>query len=243
MKIIDSHAHLNFRDFDTDREEVIKRSLDAGIWMINIGCNYETSKKAVEMTKDGVFAAVGIHPSYVSETFDSERYELLARSGKVIAIGEIGLDYYHKPKNKNEQISLFIKQLNLAESLNLPVIIHCRSAHKEMVEILKRRRVRGVVHCFTGKWEDAQSYLEMGLYIGFTGIIFKLNLEESIRRVPLDRMLVETDCPYLTPPSKSGRNEPLYLEEIVKAIAELRGEDYEKIADITTANTRRLFGI
>lgn len=243
MKIIDSHAHLNFRDFDTDREEVVKRSLDAGVWMINIGCNYETSKKAVEMIKDGVFAAVGIHPNYVSETFDSERYELLARSGKVIAIGEIGLDYYHKSKNKNEQISLFIKQLNLAESLNLPVIIHCRSAHKEMVEILKRRRVRGVVHCFTGKWEDAQSYLEMGLYIGFTGIIFKLNLEESIRRVPLDRMLVETDCPYLTPPSKSGRNEPLYLEEIVKAIAELRGEDYEKIADITTANTRRLFGI
>ena len=255
MKIIDSHAHVNFRDFDEDREEVVQRSLEAGIWMLNVGCEYETSKKAVEMAEthaEGVYAVVGLHPSYTDEKFDWEKYSSLARSDKVVAIGEIGLDYYNRPKNKEKkrefeerQISLFVEQLALAESLDLPVIIHCRSAHDDVAEILRkrRRRIRGVVHCFTGEWESAQVYLDMGLYIGFTGIIFKLDLKKSVTEVPLDRMLVETDCPYLMPPSGSGRNEPLYVKEVVKAIASLRGEKDEKIAEVTTANARRLFGI
>lgn len=255
MKMIDSHAHVNFEDFNNDRKEVVDRSLEAGIWMVNVGCDYETSKKAVEMAEardKGVYASVGLHPGHADEPFGRERYGLLARSEKVVAIGETGLDRYNRPKNKEKrrefeerQLSLFAEHLDLAESLDLPVIIHCRSAHEDMAEILRERRgrVRGVVHCFTGEWKDARTYLDLGLYIGFTGIIFKLNLERSVTGVPLDRMLVETDCPYLTPPSMSGRNEPLYVKEMVKSIAGSRGEDEGKIAEMTTANARRLFDI
>ncbi len=257
MKIIDSHAHLNFRDFDEDREELIEKTIRNGVWMINVGCDYETGKRAVEIAEDyeeGVYASVGLHPGHLveSDEFNRESYRLLAQSKKVVAIGETGLDYYYRPKNKgkrddfeNRQKSIFIEHLDLAEELDLPVIIHCRSAHKDMIEILRERegKVRGVIHCFTGDWKDALNYLDMGFLIGFTGIIFKLNLNEIIEKIPLNGLLVETDCPYLTPPSKSGRNEPLYVKEVIDKIAELRGLDSEEITQVTTANAKRLFGI
>ncbi len=257
MKIIDSHAHLNFRDFDEERDKLIEKTIQNGVWVINVGCDYETGKRAVEIAEDyeeGVYASVGLHPGHLieSDEFNCESYRLLAQSKKVVAIGETGLDYYHRPKNKgkrdafkNRQKAVFIEHLDLAEELDLPVIIHCRSAHNDMAEILRKRggKTRGVVHCFTGDWKDALNYLNMGLLIGFTGIIFKLNLDETIKSIPLNRLLVETDCPYLTPPLKSGRNEPLYVKEVIDRVAKLRGLDSEEITQVTTVNAKQLFNI
>ncbi len=215
--LIDTHAHLNFSAYKNDAEEVIKRSLDNNIWMINVGSQYETSKRAVEIAEKypkGVYAAVGLHPIHLSsgifktkidkeeiefetreEEFDYEKYKKLASSKKVVAIGEIGLDYYYKPKTKiklavfkEKQKEVFLKQLELARELNLPVIFHCRMAHDDLIEILntedKRQETnpRGVIHCFTGNWEQAQEYMKMGFYLGFNGIIFKMDLDEVIRK-------------------------------------------------------------
>ena len=277
--LIDTHAHLNFNAFRKDLDEVIKRTLDENIWVINVGSKYETSKKAVEIAekyKEGVFAAVGLHPIYstpglikiktdpeegefvtTGENFDIERYKELAKSEKVIAIGEIGLDYYYRPKTKRKlelfkekQKEVFLSQLKMAQELNLPVIFHCRMAHDDLLEILKSKvksqksKIRGVIHCFTGTWEQTKEYLDMGFYLGFNGIIFKLDLDEVIKKVPLEKILIETDCPYLNPPQAvSERNEPIFVKYIVEKISEIRGADYKKIAEITTANARKLFNI
>jgi len=272
--LVDTHAHLNFNAFRKDLDEVIKRTLDEDIWVINVGSKYETSKKAVEIAekyKERVFAAVGLHPIYstpglikiktdpeegefvtTGEDFDIERYRELAKSEKVIAIGEIGLDYYYKPKTKRKfelfkekQKEVFLSQLKMAQELNLPVIFHCRMAHEDLLRVLKSQTsIKGVIHCFTGTWEQTKEYLNMGFYLGFNGIIFKLDLDEVIKKVPLEKILVETDCPYLIPPQvKESRNEPLFVRYIIERIAKVRGVDYKKIAGITTANARKLFNI
>jgi len=274
--LIDSHAHLNFNAYKEDLDEVIKRTLRNDIWIINIGSQYVTSKRAVEIAQNyekGIYAAVGLHPIHLSsgifktkidkeevelqtveEEFDYEKYRQLAQSEKVVAIGEIGLDYYYKPKTKRKlklfkrkQEEVLLKQLNLAEELNLPVIFHCRLAHQGLLEILQSKgrgsKIKGVVHCFTGNWQQAQKYLEMGFYLGFNGIIFKLDLEGIIKRVPLDKILIETDCPYLTPPQVKGRNEPLYLKYIVERIAKIKDISYEEIAAVTSENAKKLFKI
>ncbi len=245
MEIIDSHAHLNFQAFDGDREEAIKRSLDHKIQMINVGSQYETSKKAIEIAREGVYASVGLHPIHSEDGFDTDLYRKLTQSDKVVAIGETGLDNYNRPKSKTKreeflakQTDIFEKQLDLAQELDLPVIVHCRSAHGKVLEILKKRSLRGVIHCFTGTWQDATEYLNLGFYIGFNGIIFKLDLEETIKKTPIDRILVETDCPYLTPPQREGRNEPIYIIDVIERLEELRGED---LREVTTKNTKNLF--
>src|SRR3989344_4022207 len=229
--IIDTHSHVNFNAFKEDSDEVIKRTLAENIWMINVGTKYETSQKAVEISekyKEGVYAAIGLHPMFAGaefikiktdpdegefllkeQDFDKEKYKILALSGnkKVVAIGEIGLDYYYKPKGtaklaqfKEKQKRIFIEQLELAKELSLPVILHCRMAHDDVIEIIKQQNITsGVVHCFTGTWEQAQKYMDMGFCIGLNGIIFKFNIDEIIKKLPLDKILVETDCPYLIP--------------------------------------------
>jgi len=287
MPLIDTHAHLNFNAYKDDIDEVVKRSLNNNIWMINVGSQYETSKKAVEIAKrypEGVYAAIGVHPIHLAEgifkvkldteeqafqtkneNFDYEKYKELAKSNKVVAIGEIGLDYYYRPKTKRK-LELFkekqrtglCQQLQLAKELNLPVIFHCRMAHQDLIEILNeqktanREQLKGVIHCFTGNWEQAEEFLKMGFYLGFNGIIFKLNLDEIIKKTPLDKILIETDCPYLTPPigenqrisqrkSAAVRNEPLYLKYIAEKIAKIKNLSYEEIAEITTKNAKKLF--
>jgi len=280
--LIDTHAHLNFNAFKNDVDEVVKRSLDNNVWMINIGTNYETSKKAVEITErypGGVFAAVGLHPIHLEtglvkikndkeeievktreEEFDYERYKKLAKSEKVVAIGEIGLDYYWRPKTtkkkelfKQKQKDLLLKQLELARELGLPVIFHCRVAHDELLEALNLQlatynlQLKGVMHGFVGTTEQLQKYLDFGLYIGFNGIIFKniegIVFEENIRKTPLDKILIETDCPYLTPPQREGRNEPIFLKYVAEKIAQIKNLNYEEVSEITTENAKKLFKI
>ncbi len=280
--LIDTHAHLNFNAYKNDADEVIRRSLDNNVWMINVGSKYETSKRAVEMAQrypEGVFASVGLHPLHLEtklvkikidleevafnakeEEFDYGKYKELAQSSKVIAIGEVGLDYYYKPKTKKKlaefkekQRTVLCQQLKLAEELNLPVIFHCRMAHNDLIEILNTKykiqdtSPRGVMHGFVGTTEQLKEYLDMGFYIGFNGIIFKkiegIDFEENIRQTPLEKILVETDCPYLTPPPKEGRNEPIYIKYVAQKIAEIKNIDFEKVAEITTQNAKDLFKI
>lgn len=271
--IIDTHSHLNFKAYKDDLDEVVNRTLQAHVWMINVGTKYETSKKAVELAekyKEGVYAAIGLHPIYAAaefqkiktdpeegeflvkeESFDKEKYKELAKSDKVVAVGEIGLDYYYKPKTnikleqfKEKQKQVFLQQLELAKELNLPVILHCRMAHEDLIEILKTKSERGVIHCFTGSWEEAQEYISLGFYIGLNGIVFKLDIDEIIKRTPLDKILVETDCPYLTPPQENGkRNEPIFVKHVIEKIADLKGISFQEVAEKTTQNAKKLFKI
>lgn len=267
--LIDTHAHLNFNAYKEDSLKVLQRSLDAGVWMINVGSQYSTSKRAVEMAEkypEGVYAAIGLHPIHletgtvqgkidkeeikfetIEEVFDYEKYKELAQSKKVVAIGEVGLDY--KPEyasTKVKQETVLRQQMALAREMNLPVLFHCRMAHDDLIKILQESgaQVKGVIHCFTGTWKQAEKYLAMGLHLGFNGIIFKLNLEEIIKKTPIDRILLETDCPYLTPPQEGGkRNEPIFVKYVAEEVAKIKKISYKDVAEITAQNTRTLFKI
>ena len=243
--LIDTHAHLNFNAFENDFDKVIKGSLAEDIWMINVGSNYETSKRAKEIAEkyNGVFAAIGLHPIHAKdENFNASKYRSLCQSDKVVAIGEIGLDYfkdYELFKEKQKQV--FLQQLGLAKELDLPVIIHCRMAHEDLLEILNYK-LRGVIHCFTGNWQQAKKYLDMGFYLGVNGIMYKFDLKEVIEKTPLEKILIETDCPYLVPPqADSKRNEPIFIKYIVQDIAKIKGIDFQKVAETTSQNAKKLF--
>jgi len=242
--LIDTHAHLNFSAFKNDFDKVIKRSLAEDIWMINVGSEYETSKKAVEIAEkyNGIFAAIGLHPIHVEdEEFDKEKYKWLANSDKVVAIGEIGLDYYKDyAVFKEKQKKVFLEQLELAEELNLPVIFHCRKAHDDLLEILKNHQFSGVVHCFTGTWRQAKKYLDMGFYLGINGIMYKFDLKEVIGKIPLSRLLLETDCPFL---GREKRNEPLFIKYIAQDIAKIKNIDFQKVVQTTFQNAKKLFKV
>lgn len=273
--LIDTHAHLNFNAYKNDTDEVIRRALDNDVWIINVGSQYTTSKRAVEIAEkypESVYAAVGLHPIHLSqrifktkvdteeiefktqeEEFDTRLYKELASSKKVVAIGEIGLDYYYRPKGKTKleqfkqkQKEVFLKHLDLAQELNLPVIFHCRSAHDDLIIILEHYNnttIRGAIHCFTGTWEQAQKYMDMGFYLGLNGIIFKMDLDDVIKNAPLEKILLETDCPYLTPEPMIGRNEPLYVKYVAQKIAELKNMSIEEVSVETTKNAKALFKI
>ncbi|MEK7540715.1 MAG: TatD family hydrolase [Patescibacteria group bacterium] len=271
--IIDTHSHLNFKAYDNDREEVIKRTQEEGVVCIDVGTKYETSKKAVELAEknENIYAAIGMHPIHIKtdlmklktdseegafqplgEEFNKEKYLELSKFKKVVAIGEIGLDYYYRPKGtvklekfKELQKQIFIKQLELAEELDLPVIIHCRMAHEDVLQILKlKSKIKGIIHCFTGTAEQMRQYLNLGFYIGINGIVFKLNLDEVIKECPLERILTETDCPYLTPPQENGkRNEPIFIKHVIQKIVEIKRINFDEVADKTTQNAKKLFKI
>lgn len=268
--IFDTHAHLNFFEFEKDREDLIKKCLDGGIGMINVGTNFQSSKKALEIVENNfdVFASIGLHPlnidseflknkgyskeaeSFLEKDFDYEKYKELAKSKKVVAIGECGLDYWYRPKAtgkkesfKQEQKRILEKQLDLAQELNLPVIIHCRSAFDDLFEILSKRKVKGVLHCFTGNKIEAERFLSLGLHIGINGIIFKMDLNEAIKDIPLEKILIETDCPYLSPPGFEERNNPFALEYIIEEIAKIKELERGKVEEITTENAKKLFNI
>jgi len=289
-KYIDIHAHTNFIAFDGDREAVIRRALGDDTWVINIGTQYDTSKKAVEMTneyEEGVFACIGLHPTHTGasyhdaselgsegkeftsrgEVFDKERYRELAKMGKVVGIGECGLDYYHLEEDSiGKQKIAFMSQIELADELNLPLMLHVRNnptdkthnAYFDVYELIKKHSKSlevgflniGVSHFFAGSVEDMKKFIEIGVYISFAGpITYKPKPEicdyiEVIKQTPLDMILADTDSPYVAPvPHRGSRNEPVYVKDIVKKIAEIKGLNEDEMAKIIFSNAQRLFKI
>lgn len=262
MKLIDSHCHLDFEPLSEDIGGAIERAGQAGVTkMINIGTSLHRSKRSVEIAEyyQNVWASVGLHPQDAGEisSIDEALEELrrLAENDKVVAIGEIGLDYSQiqneKEKIKNQK-EVFVKQLELAKELNLSVIIHIRDAWDDFLEIIqnkKYKRQKGVIHCFTGDEKIAKKILDLGFYLGFTGFVtFEQSkfdhIREAVKVTPLDRLLVETDAPFLAPEPYRGRtNEPAYVLEVAKKVAELKGLTFEEVAKSTTKNAEKLFGI
>jgi TatD DNase family protein len=251
--LIDTHAHLSLPQFDQDRTEVIKRARDAGIkHIITVGTDSDDCRRAVALAgeHDFISAAVGIHP-HDAKTIDAETYSLIrkfAADNNVVAIGEIGLDFYRNLSLRETQTHHFREQLRLAREVSLPVIIHDREAHQEVLKILQEEKAAttgGVIHCFSGDWEMAQACLDMGFYISIPGTItFKKSeaYHKLVRDLPLDRMLVETDCPFLAPhPFRGKRNEPAYVQYVAKAVAGIKGLGCEAFAEITTQNAQKLF--
>ncbi|MHB8092238.1 MAG: TatD family hydrolase [Syntrophales bacterium] len=251
--MIDSHAHLEMDEFNEDRDEVVERARAAGlVAVIVVGTSVPDSAKAVEMTGiyDLVYASVGVHPHEVKDidamTYDSLR--VLARRDKVVAIGEIGLDFYYNHSPKELQFQHFAEQLDLAIDLELPVIIHDREAHAETLEFLGHRkgRLRGVLHCFSGDRGMAKKCIDLGFYLSIAGpVTYKKSeeLREVARYMPADALLVETDSPYLAPePFRGKRNEPAWAVETARRVAEIRGVTAEELEAATELNTRRLFG-
>jgi TatD DNase family protein len=261
--IIDTHAHLNFFEFDNDRDELIKELIKKDYQIINVGTNIESSRECVSLARDGVYASVGLHPLNIEsnlkikgeaekkeENFDYDYYKKLSQKEGVVAIGEAGLDYWYKPKGAkrreeyiNKQKEIFENQLDLAKEVNLPIVIHCRSAFNDLIEILSIKNVPGVIHCFTGTKEDVDKLLELGYYFGINGIIFKVDLDESIKAIPLEKMLLETDCPYLSPPNFEERNNPFSIDLIIDEISRIKGISKEEIIEKTTQNAKKLFKI
>lgn len=255
--MIDSHSHPQFSQYDQDRDEMIRRALDEGIQMIAVGTDYEMSAKAVVLANqyEGVWASAGLHPNdNLHEKLDLDLYRKLADDPKVIAIGEVGLDFYRTTGEENLafQKKRLVKFLELTAEIGKPLILHCREAYMEMLEMLDgavalfgAEKIRGVVHSFTSTWETAQKFLERGFYLGFNGIItFTDQYNETVKNIPLDKLLLETDAPYLSPaPHRGQRNESSYLNFIAEKIAELRNVSMEKITERTSKNTKELFGI
>jgi TatD DNase family protein len=279
--LIDTHAHLNFSAYKDDLNHVIKRTLDAGMRVINVGSQSTTSQRTVELAQQypsKFFAAIGLHPLHLFETyvdkdevdipfktrkedFNVEFYSDLAKEKGVVAIGECGLDYFRVPDGVDpkefiaRQKEVFLQQVEFARERNLPLILHTRAhpkeptkAYDDLLELLQHAGyTRGVVHCYTGDVETARKFLDAGCLISFTGIITFPNakqLLDVVRFVPLDRMMVETDAPYLAPQQKRGqRNEPLYVQYVAEKIAEVKGIGVEEVVRQTTENAEKFFSL
>ena len=252
--LADSHAHLEMKDFDRDRAEVIKRAEDAGVDLIvTVGTTLDDCRKAVSIAGKfkNVYAAIGIHPHDVKKindgTYDSLRK--LARMDKVVAFGEIGLDFFRNLSPRETQIKRFGEQLEVASESGLPVIIHDRDAHKETIDMLGtwKREKRGIIHCFSGDQRMAAKCLDMGFLISIPGAITfgkSEKLREVVRYIPVTSLLVETDAPYLTPqPHRGKRNEPAYVVHTARKVAEIKGLSLEELASVTYQNTKDVFGI
>ena len=253
--IIDSHAHLDDRRFDRDRDMIIKKLQDNGIELaINIGADLKTSIASVSLAEKykNIYAVVGIHPHSAKEMDDStiEILRSFASREKVVAIGEIGLDFYRDLSPRDVQRKSFRDQLKLAKEVNLPVVIHSRDADQEVFDTLKQAQdgnLRGVLHCYSGSVELAMEFIKLGFYISLAGPVTFNNArvpKEVAKAVPLDKLLIETDSPYLTPePYRGKRNEPIFTKYVAGTIADLRGISYQELAKATNRNTKELFGI
>ena len=253
MELIDAHGHLNDEKFD-DVSAAVDRAKERGVIAhVCASCNLSSSQKAVELSKqfDIVYAAVGFHPENVNE-FDKNsisEIEKLAKNKKVVAIGEIGLDYYYEKETKEKQKEIFAKQIAFANKLNLPVVIHTREAMGDTLEILKSYTPTkpSLMHCYGGSIESAKELMKLGFSFSFGGLLtFKnaTNVVEVVRQIPIEKILLETDCPYMTPvPYRGQRNEPSYIVYTADMLAKIKDLSLEEVARITTENARRLFGI
>jgi len=250
--LIDSHAHLDSLE---ELPEVLKRAREAEIEkIIAISSSLSSSADTLEIarTNENIYAAVGIHPHNASTTNEEVIRELesLIEEPKVVAVGETGLDYFYMNSEKEVQKKSLIEHINLGKKHGLPIVIHVRDADKDLAEILKTEDISsktGVIHCFTGDYAQAKVYLDLGFYISFSGIVtFKKSEEnrDAAKNIPEDRILVETDSPYLAPvPHRGKPNEPSYVRHVAETVAEVRGVVLEELAEITRANTERLFNL
>ncbi|MEK7545440.1 MAG: TatD family hydrolase [Patescibacteria group bacterium] len=288
--LIDTHCHVHFNAYKDDMDDVVRASLSAGVQMVTIGTQKDTSAGGIKLAErhDGVWATVGLHPSHIfagyhdegevqfksrNETFDPEYYGELLKHPKVVAVGEMGLDYHYEYEGisleemKVTEASAFEAGARLAIDNDLPVVIHCRDAHEDQIALIgkiwgpyegglprgREAPLRGVIHCFTGTKRDAERYLELGFMLAFGGTITykprKADLESGkelltdvVKWAPLDRIVVETDAPYLAPvPHRGERNVPAFVKLVAEKVAELRGISFDEVAAATTANARRLF--
>ena len=250
---VDTHCHLDDPQFAEDLNEVIERAKAAGVTrIINFGGDFQTSTNAVNLTEyNGLFAGVGIHPEDIDDAISRVNYSTelaeLAQKNKVIAIGEIGLDYHFSTEFKQEQQEVFRMQLEWAIELNLPVMIHSRDATEDGLRILREfPGVRGVMHCYSGSNETAKEIIKMGLYLGIGGVITFKNskLRENLAGIPLERLVLETDAPYMAPvPYRGQRNESRWMKYVAEVLADVYKTSFERINEVTTANAKQLFGI
>ena len=268
LKYFDAHCHVNFVAYKEDREETILRAKEAGVAMNVVGTQVDTSEDAVALAEkyENVCATIGLHPIHTSrsyhdtkelgeggkeftsrgEVFDAAAYEKLGNSPRVVAIGECGLDYYRSDEHTKElQKKVFIEHIELANKLGKPLMLHIRNAYDDALEILKTHaRVIGDTHFFAGNWETAKKFLDLGFTLSFTGVLtFTHDYDEIVRNTPLDMLLSETDAPYVTPePHRGKRNEPAYVVEVVKKIAEIKGVPLQETQEHLLQNAGRVFG-
>lgn len=252
VKIIDSHAHYDDSAFDGDREQLLSSMFESSVELIiEMGCSMESSRNSVALSQKypQIYAAVGVHPEDCSKVYDGyiEELEQLSRNEKVVAIGEIGLDYHYDGFDREKQIEVFEQQLILAQRLNLPVVIHSRDATKDCMELLKKYKPKGVVHCFSGSAETAKEIISLGMYIGFTGVLTFKNARKAIEAcevIPTDRLLLETDCPYMAPvPFRGKRCDSTMIRFTAEKMAEIKGVTPDKIQEICNNNAKILFAI
>jgi len=253
--LFDTHSHLNSPKFADELPQLIEAARANGVQNIVIpGYDYESNVRAVEIAEanEGIYCAVGYHPCDLNDLTDDHYQQLYtwAKLDSVVAIGEIGLDYYWDTTTKELQDQMFRKQIAIAKDLNMPIVIHDRDAHGDILRLLQEEdaaKVGGIMHCFSGSWEMAQECMKLGFYISFGGpVTFKNGKRpaEVASKIPLDRLLVETDAPYLTPePYRGKRNEPAYVKHVAEKIAALREMPFEELAAATTANAKTLFRI
>lgn len=276
--LIDTHAHVNFNAFKDDGDEILRQCLDDGMIVVNVGSQYSTSKRAVEYAhkfKKGIYAAIGIHPVHLKkgsfthrdpeelteeeiptmgERFDYEKYLELAKDEKVVAIGEIGLDYHHFDEGddieflKNLQKETLIRFIDLANEVDKPVMLHCWDGYDDLLEILEKHPVkkRGIVHSFIGSYKTANKFIALGYKLGLNGIVtYGDAYERLIREIDLEHFVLETDCPYLTPrPLEKGtRNQPQYVGLVAEKIASVKNISTEEVSKITTQNAKNILNI
>jgi len=269
MKFFDAHTHVQFAAFKDEEEAAIARALASGVGMNIVGTQFNTSAAAVSLAEKfpDTYASIGLHPIHTAksfhdakelgeggaaftsrgEIFDAARYEALAASPKVIAVGECGLDYYRlEAETKKIQEEAFVAQIELANKLSKPLMLHIRDAYDDALALIKAHaRVRGDVHFFAGEWEVAKKFIDLGFTLSFTGVItFTNDYDEIVANTPIDMLLTETDAPYVSPvPHRGQRNEPAYVAEVVKKMAALKGLPAEDMAARTVENAKRVFGI
>ena len=261
MKYLDAHAHVQFPPFNEDREDILSRMREEGVGAIMVGVDYASSERAIALVedKDNLYASVGLHPNdNTTEAFDIEKYRMLASHPKVVAIGECGLDYYRQEESdKERQKELFLKHIDIATSLNKPLIIHARptkgtqNAYQDLIEILTKKkaehgdRLFGDVHFFVGGVAEAQVLVALGFTLSFTAVLtFTKDYDEVIRSIPLSAIISETDAPYVAPEGRRGtRNDPLAVIDVVEAIARIRGEEIEGVREAILDNAKRVFSL
>jgi TatD DNase family protein len=267
IRAIDAHSHIHGKEFDADRVDVLARMKESGVGAITVGCSLEDSKKAVALAEgnDNVWATIGIHPTDTEEIFNESDFVDLVNNEKVVAIGECGLDYFRIKNNesgivnseKERQKDNFKRQVEFALKHNKPLMIHCRpstnsiDAHDDMLAILNslfiihNSKLRGNIHFFTGTLDVAQKYFDLGFTVSIPGVVtFAKEVSEVVEKLPIEKILIETDCPYATPvPNRGKRNEPVYLLETAKYIAKLKDSDLEVILSKTIQNTKQIFTI